>query len=235
MGQGSEDELTGARPVASVGTRTLLRRVLWIAGTALGFVVLAVLGLGVGSLFSFDDSVRSEPEPAPVARPARPAPERPPPPPAPPPTPRPTPAVAVAPPPPPPAPAARPLIPSPDASQPVRLRLRRDVLKNVATLKEELARCPAEPVIRSPPSARAALVLDTGGQGGALRVVGSHLDAEGPVNDRFITCARSVLEGKRFPVSGSTSGERLQLFLPLGPKGNAISLNSASLKEPEPP
>jgi hypothetical protein len=91
-------------------------------------------------------------------------------------------------------------------------------MKNVAALKEELARCPAEPVVRSPPGARAALVLDTVAEGGALRVVGSHLDAE----------------GKRFPVSGSTSGERLQLFLPLGPKGNAISLNSASLKEREP-
>jgi hypothetical protein len=236
MGRGSEDELAGGRPVASVGTRTLLRRVLWIAGTALGFVLLAVLGLGVGSLFSFGDSVRPEPEPAPVARPTRPPPERPPPPPAPPPTPLPTPAVAIAAPPPPPAaPVARPLLPSPSVPLPDRLRLRRDVLKNVAALKEELARCPAEPVIRSPPGARAALVLDTVAEGGALRVVGSHLDAEGPVNDRFITCARSVLEGKRFPVSGPTSGERLQLFLPLGPKGNAISLNSASLKDPEPP
>ena len=235
MGRGSEDQLAGGRPVASGEPRTLLRRVLWIAGTALGFLVLAVLGLGVGSLFSFDDPVRPEPEPAPAPRPmSRRAPEPTPPPPAPPPAPLPSPAVAVSAPPPPAAPSARPLLPSPSAPQPVRLRLRRDVVKNVAALKEELARCPAEPVVRSPPGARAALVLDTVAEGGALRVVGSHLDAEGPVNDGFVTCARSVLEGKRFPVSGSTSGERLQLFLPLGPKGNAISLNSASLKEREP-
>jgi hypothetical protein len=236
MGRGSENELAGERPVAIGGRSTLLRRVLWIAGTALSFFVLAVLGLGVGSLFSFGDSVRTEPEPAPIARPSRPTPEPPPPPPAPRPAPLPSPAVAVAAPPPSPAPpAALPLLPSPSVAQPVRLRLRRDVLKNISALKEELARCPAEPVARSPPGARAALVLDTIAESGALRVVGSHLDAEGPVNDRFVTCARSVLEGKRFPVSGSTSGERLQLFLPLGPKGNAISLNSASLKEPESP
>jgi|GEM_PF-358383 hypothetical protein len=236
MGRGSEDQLAGGRPVASGGPRTLLRRVLWIAGTAFGFLVLAVLGLGVGSLFSFGDPVRPEPEPAPVARPSRPAPEPPPPPPASPPAPLPSPAVAVAAQPPPPAaPEARPPLPGPSVPHPVRLRLRRDVLKNVSALKDELARCPAEPVVRSPAGARAALVLDTVAEGGALRVVGSHLDAEGPVNDRFVTCARSVLEGKRFPVTGPTSGERLQLFLPLGPKGNAISLNSASLKEPETP
>src|SRR5262245_4268259 len=223
MGRGSEDQLTGVRPVERGGPKALLlRRVLWVAGTALAFVVLAVLGLGLASLFSFGDSVRPEPEPAPVARPlSRPAPEPPrPPPPAPPPPP----AVAVAPPPPPAAPPAPPVLPSASVPQRVNLRLRREVLRNVSALKEELARCPAEPVIRSPPSARAALVLDTVVEGGALRVVGSHLDAEGPVNERFVTCARSVLEGKRFPVTGSTSGERIQLFLPLGPKGNSISL-----------
>src|SRR5262245_63771528 len=219
MGRGSEAELAGGRPVAIGGRSTLLRRVLWIAGTALGFVVLAVLGLGIGSLFSFGDSVRPEPEPAPIARPSRPPPEPPPPPPAPRPASLPSPAVAIAPPPPPAPPAARPLLPGPSVSLPVRLRIRRDLLKNVSALKEELARCPAEPVTRNPPGARAALVLDTVAEGGALRVVGSHLDAEGPVNDRFVTCARSVLEGKRFPVSGPTSGERLQLFLPLGPRG----------------
>ncbi|HZJ52507.1 MAG TPA: hypothetical protein VFD38_00075, partial [Myxococcaceae bacterium] len=69
MGRGSEDELAGGRPLAGGGPRALLRRVLWIAGTALGFVVLAVLGLGLGSLFPFGDSLRPEPEPAPVARP----------------------------------------------------------------------------------------------------------------------------------------------------------------------
>ena len=236
MGRGSEDELAGGRPVAGGGPRALLRRVLWIAGTALGFVVLAVLGLALGSLLSFGDSVRPEPEPTPVARPTSRRAEPPPPPPAPAPAPHPSPAVAVAAPPPPPvAPQARPLLPAPTVPHPVQLRLRREVLKNVAALKEELARCPAEPVIRSPPSARAALVLEMVAEAGALRVVGSRLDAEGPVNERFVTCARSVLEGKRFPVTGSTSGERMQVFLPLGPKGNAISLNSASLKEAEPP
>ena len=236
MGRGSEDDLAGGRPVAGGGPRALLRRVLWIAGTALGFGVLAVLGLALGSLLSFGDSVRPEPEPTPVARPTSRRAEPPPPPPAPAPAPHPSPAVAVAAPPPPPvAPQARPLLPAPTVPHPVQLRLRREVLKNVAALKEELARCPAEPVIRSPPSARAALVLEMVAEAGALRVVGSRLDAEGPVNERFVTCARSVLEGKRFPVTGSTSGGRMQVFLPLGPKGNAISLNSASLKEAEPP
>ena len=146
--------------------------------------------------------------------------EPPPPPPAPAPAPRPSPAVAVATPPPPPvAPPARPLLPAPTVPHPVPLRLRREVLKNVAALKEELARCPAEPVIRSPPSARAALVLEMVAEAGALRVVGSRLDAEGPVNERFVTCARSVLEGKRFPVTGSTSGDADAAVPPPGPDG----------------
>src|SRR5262245_22690056 len=167
MGRGSEAELASGRPVAIGGRSALLRRVLRIAGTALGFVVLAVLGLAVGSLFSFGDSVRPEPEPAPIARPSRLPPEPPPPPPAPRPAPPPSPPAAVAAPPPPAPPPARPLLPSGDASQPVRLRLRRDVLKNVSALKEDLARCPAEPVMRGPPGTRAALVLDTVAEGGA--------------------------------------------------------------------
>jgi hypothetical protein len=55
------------------------------------------------------------------------------------------------------------------------------------------------------------------------------------VNDRFVSCARSVLEGKRLPVTGATAGVRLRLFLPLGPKGNALSLPAASVAEAEQP
>jgi len=88
-------------------------------------------------------------------------------------------------------------------------------------------------VTRSPPTSRAALVLETVAEAGALRVVSSRLEAEGPVNDRFVSCARSVMEGKRFPVSDTPPGTRLQLFIPLGPNGNALSLPASSLTEAE--
>jgi hypothetical protein len=111
-----------------------------------------------------------------------------------------------------------------------RLRTRQEVLRQIATLKDELARCPAEAVPRTPPTARASLILEAVVEGGALRVVSSKLDAEGPVNERFVTCARSLLEAQRFPVTRSTDGTRLQISLPLGPQGNALSLSAASLR-----
>ena len=216
--------------MAGGAPRALLRRVLWIAGTALGFVLLAVLGLGLASLLPFGDAVRPEPEPVPVARPTSPPVAELP---APPPPPAPRQAVAVAPAPPPPAPAAAPTAPLlPDAPVPTkgRLRTRQEVLRQIATLKDELARCPGEAVSRTPPTARAALVLETVVEGGALRVVSSALDADGPVNERFVTCARALLEAQRFPVTRSTEGTRLRISLPLGPQGNALTLSTASLR-----
>ena len=59
----------------------------------------------------------------------------------------------------------------------------------------------------------------------------SRLEADGPVNERFVSCARSVIEGKRFAVTGATAGTRIRLFIPLGPSGNALSLPAASLTE----
>ena len=53
------------------------------------------------------------------------------------------------------------------------------------------------------------------------------------MNDGFVSCARSVMEGKRFPVSDTSPGTRFQLFIPLGPNGNSLSLPSASLTEAE--
>jgi hypothetical protein len=236
MGPGTEHELTRAPQVAGAGTRPLLRRALRIAVTTLAFVLLAVLGLGLGSLLSFGESARPEPEPAPIVRPApRPVAELAPPPP-PPPLPAP---VAVPPPPPAPgapvaAPVQRPPLPGPPLSLPGRLRARREILRDIGALKDELSRCPAEPVTRTGPGGRAALVLDLVAEADAMRVVSSRLDAEAPVNDRFVSCARSALEGKRFAVSGTTPGTRLRMSIPLGPTGNSLSLPAASVTEAGP-
>ena len=94
-----------------------------------------------------------------------------------------------------------------------------EILRGLRELEADLVRCPAEPVTRTPPTARAALVMDVVGESGAVRVASSQLEAEGPVNDRFVSCARSVLEGKRFVVSGTLPGTRFQVFIPIGPNG----------------
>lgn len=217
--------------MARAAARPLVRRALLVAGAALSFLLLAVLGLGLGSLLTPGESTRPEPEPPPVARPRpRPVAEPAPPPPRP---PAPPPTVAPSPPPAAPAPAARPLIPGVSLSVPARLKARRDILRDISALKEDLARCPADRVTR-PPGSRAALVLETVAEAGALRVVSGRLDADGAVNDRFVSCARSVLEGKRLVVTGTTVGQRFRLFIPLGPEGNSLSLPSASLADAEP-
>ena len=204
-------------------------------GTALAFLLLAVLGLGLGSLLTPGEPSRPEPEPPPVTRPppppvAEPAPPQPRPP-APPP-------VAVSPPPPPPAPAPtpapQPLLPSPaPIAFPARLKARREILRDISALKDELARCPADKV-KTAPGGRAAVVLDAVAEAGAVRVVSSRLEADGPVNDQFVSCARSVLEGKRLVVTGTSAGQRFRLFIPLGPNGNSLSLPSTTLADAEP-
>jgi hypothetical protein len=231
MGHASErGQVSGPRPVAG-GMKPLVRRLLWVLGTAAAFLLLAALGLGLGSLLFRGESYRPEPEPVPVARPApRRPPEPAPPPPAAPEPPRPAPVAAA-----PATPATpSPLVPTPGLTLPTRLRIRRELILGLGRFKDELARCPADPVSR-PIDGRAALVLETVAETDAVRVVGSRLEAEAPVNDRFVSCARSVLEGKRLATTGATPGARLRLFLPLGPKGNSLSLSAASLTEAEQP
>jgi hypothetical protein len=111
------------------------------------------------------------------------------------------------------------------------MHVRQQILQDIGALKDELARCPSEPVTRTPPTAFAGLVLDVVAEAGAVRVASSRLEAEGPVNDRFASCARSVIEGKRFVVTSVPAGTRLRLLIPLGPKGNSLSLPAASLTE----
>ena len=238
MGQGSQHELSVARTAMGVRARPLLRRALWVLGTALAFVLLALLGLAVASLFFFGDTARPEPEPVPVpvARRAPPPVAEPPPaPPPPPPAPRAAPAPAPTPPPPPVAvPEQRPLVPGSPLPLTLRLRVRREILRDLGALKDELGRCPSNPVPRDPPSSRAALVLEAVAEGNALRVVDGQLDAEGPVNDQFVSCARSVLTGKRLAVSGTPEGKRLRIFLPLSPNGNSLSLPALSVTTAEP-
>ncbi len=232
MGRGTEHgQVSGPPPAAAGRLKPLLRRALWVLGTGAAFLLLAVLGLGLASLLSPGESFRPDPEPVPVARPApRPQPPEPVPPPPPaalhePPRPPP---VAVEPEPP------RPLLPATTLTLPTRLRLRRELIHGLAELKDELGRCPADPVA-PPPGRRAALVLDTVTEAEAVRVVGSRLEADGPVNDGFVSCARSVLEGKRLPTPGAAAGARLRLVLPIGPKGNSLSISAASLSEAERP
>ena len=105
-------------------------------------------------------------------------------------------------------------------------------MREISGLRDELARCPSDPVTRPSPSARAGLVLNAVVEEGAVRMANSRLEAEGPVNDRFVACARSVIEGKRFVMTGAPTGTRFRLFLPLGPNGNALALPGAALTVP---
>ena len=211
----------------------LLRRLLVGGGTALAFLLLAVLGLGLGSLLTPGDASRPEPEAPPVARP--------PPPPvaeaAPPPPHPPTPPAVAAPPPTPvpaPTPGPRPLLPAQaPLAFPARLKARREILRAISALKDELARCPSDKVTRTLPGGRAALVLDTVAEAGAVRVVSSHLEADSPVNDQFVSCARSVLEGKRLVVTGTSAGQGFRLFIPISPNGNSLSLPATTLADAE--
>jgi hypothetical protein len=205
----------------------VVRRVLLVVGTGAAFLGLVALGFGLAALLSPGDTAR--PEPVVVRPPPPPRAEPPPPPPGPPPpvareVPRPT--AQVAPPPDPPHP-----IPSPALPLPARLRIRREVIRGIGGLKDELARCPADPVQRTIPQGRAALVLETESEDGAVRVLGSALEADVPVNDRFVGCVRTVLQGKRLAAPGTKPGVRLKVFLPLGATGNSISLGAASLAE----
>jgi len=125
------------------------------------------------------------------------------------------------------------VIPAPKLSLPTRLRVRREILRDIGVLSDAIAQCPAEAMTASPPWGRAALVFDTVAESGAVRVVSGRLEANHPVNDAFVTCARSVLEGKRLAVKGLATGTRLRLYIPLGPKGNSLSLPAASVGQAE--
>jgi hypothetical protein len=111
--------------------------------------------------------------------------------------------------------------------------MRQAILREISGLRDELARCPSDPVTRTPPAARAGLVLDTVIEEGAVHVASSRVEADGPVNDRFVSCARSVLEGKRFSMAGAPVGTRFRLFLPLGPNGNSLALPGAAIMGPD--
>jgi len=216
------------QPTAAVNP--LVRRVLVVLGTGAVFLLLVALGLGLAALLSPGDTARPEPV---VVRPPPPAPR---PEPAPPPPASPPAIVREVARPPPPQPA-----PLPEASRaalspgaltlPARLRVRREVIRAIGALKEDLGQCPADPVQRSGPQGRAALVLETESLNNAVRVVRTTLEADVPVNDRFVACARQVLAGKQLAATGIKPGVKLRVFLPLGPTGNSISLGSASLAE----
>ncbi|MGZ6097311.1 MAG: hypothetical protein ACXWLL_02880, partial [Myxococcaceae bacterium] len=209
------------------------RRVLWVVGVAGAFLLLVMLGASVAALLSPGESSRPEPEP--VRRAPLPPPVPPPPP-----SPSPAPARLPDPPPPPPTPAPAPV---PAEPRPVsvdagaipltdRLRIRRELIRGVTALKGELSGCPVTPV-RPSPDGRAALVLDLLGVGNGARVVGTTLEADIPVNDRFVACVSGVLQGRTLPATGVSPGARLRFFIPLGLAGNTLGLSSASLVDSE--
>lgn len=115
---------------------------------------------------------------------------------------------------------------------PERLRVRRELIRSVTGLKGELARCPstrAHPL----PGGRAALVLELEGVGGGARVLGTTLEADMPVNDAFVACARALFQGKTLAAAGVSPGIRLHYFIPLGPAGSSLSLSSSSVIDGE--
>lgn len=103
-------------------------------------------------------------------------------------------------------------------------------------LRRELAGCPSGRVPWSR-EGRAALVLELQGVGDGVQVVGSALEANVPVNDRYIECARTLLQGKTLATEGVSPGLRLRYIVPIGPGGSSLSLSSSSLAggEEEPP
>jgi len=213
----------------------LLRRALVVAATLGAFVLLLVVGLGLGSMLAPHDS--APPEPAPVPAPApRPAP---PPPPEPRPAPEPAPPVAQAPPPPPALP------PRPSDFEPprkpseltlaTRLQLRRQLTRHLAGLREELSRCPSAPAPRGVPGTKASLVLAFTGEERRLRVTGSRVEGDAPLNDAFVSCARATIEGRIFQVPGARSGMRVDLWVPFGETGSSLFFFAASLAEPGAP
>jgi hypothetical protein len=74
-------------------------------------------------------------------------------------------------------------------------------------------------------------VLDLQGVGDGARVLGTTLEADIPVNDRFVSCVSGVLQGRTLPATGVTPGVRMRFFIPLGLAGNTLGLSSASLVE----
>ena len=213
--------------------RPLLRRVLWVIGVAGAFVLLALLGSSVAALLSPGESFRPEPEPVrpapppspvPTSAPAR-LPDPPPPPPLPPPTPAPPPASV---------PAESPPVSANAGTISLidRLHIRRELIRSITALKEELAGCSATPA-RHRPDGRAALVLELQGVGNGARVLGTRLEADTPVNESFVACVSGLLQGRTLPATGVNPGARLRFFIPLGRAGTTLGLSAASLADAE--
>lgn len=111
-----------------------------------------------------------------------------------------------------------------------KLRLRRELIRSVSALRQELIRCPSQ-FTRQPPGGRAALVLELQGVADGVRVMGTSLEADMPVNDQFVGCVRTVLEGKTLAASGVNPARRLRFFIPLGLGGNTLGLPASSVTE----
>ena len=207
------------------------RQVLTALGVGGAFVVLGLLGFGLAALLSSlvsSDAPREirvpPPAPPPVAAAPPAAPPPAPPPPAPPP---PAPVVAV------PAPPPAPALPGPAISPLVRITLRRQVIGALTELKTELARCPSTGRTESPGN-QSFVILETEGQEGSLRVASTRLDQADTVNDGFVACVRSTLQGRVLAVQGAKRGMNLRVNIPLGPGGNNLALAGAIIGNEDP-
>jgi hypothetical protein len=197
-----------------------------VVGAGGACVLLAILGLSLASLLSPGAPPVPDPEPirpappprSPSDSPVRPRMVEPPPPPS-----------AVA-----PAPAPAPVesrferVDAGPLPVPEQLRLRRELIRSMAALRQELGRCPAQPAPQ-PVRGRAALVLELRGVAGGAQVTRTSLEADMPVNEVFVGCVRTTLQGRTLAAKGIGPGVPLRFSVPLGPGGNSLGLNSASL------
>jgi hypothetical protein len=72
-------------------------------------------------------------------------------------------------------------------------------------------------------------VLELRGVSGGAQVTGTSLEAEMPVNEVFVGCVRTALQGRTLAAKGIGPGVQLRFSVPLGPGGNSLGLSSASL------
>jgi len=208
------------------------RQVLTVLAMGGAFLALGLLGFGVAALLSplFSSDAPREIRPPPPAPPpvaAAPAPTPPPPPAPPPPAP-----VVVAAPPPPPPPA--PVIPSPALTPLARLSIRRQVIAAISDLKAELGRCPSSSVRPDNQPGQSFVVMETEVGEGSLKVISTRLDQGAAINDAYVACVRSTLEGRVFPAKEVRPGMNVRISIPIGPGGNSLALPATFVGDEDP-
>jgi len=78
------------------------------------------------------------------------------------------------------------------------------------------------------------VVLQTEPREGSVRVISTSLDQGGAVNDAFVTCVRSKLNGREFAANDAKAGMTIRISIPLGPSGDSLSLPGTFVGEEDP-